>query len=95
MGESADACAVRECREEVGAVLDVERLSWLGHFVAPAANEAGHLVESRVFVHPPVDVDGPSAEIAELRWLDPDAPLPGDLAPMLEHHVLPALRRKG
>ncbi|MFV0450811.1 MAG: NUDIX hydrolase [Propioniciclava sp.] len=93
-GESPDVCAIRECAEEVGAVLDAERLKWLGHFVAPAANEAGHLVDSQVFIHPPVVVAGPSAEIAELRWLDPRDPLlPDDLAPMLAHHVLPALVR--
>jgi hypothetical protein len=33
----------------------------------------------------------PSAEIAEIRWLDLGADLPGDLAPLLTDHVLPIL----
>lgn len=94
-GEAAAACAIRECAEELGVALDPERLEWLGHFVAPAANEAEHWVDSQVFIHPPVTIDGPAAEIAELRWLDPGAALPDDLAPMLEHHVLPALALVG
>lgn len=91
-GESAAECARRECREEVGAVLDLDRLRWLGRFVAPAANEIGYVVDSQVFVHPPVVISGPSAEIAAVRWLDRDTdPLPEDLAPMLQFKVLPAL----
>ncbi len=93
-GESAAACAIRECREEVGAVLDPQRLQWLGRFVAPAANEAGFWVESQVFVHPPVPVLGPAAEIAELRWMMPaEAATAADVAPMLRDHVVAALKQ--
>ncbi len=93
-GESAAECAIRECREEVGLVLDPDRLVHLGRFVAPAANEDHHLVDSEVYVHPVPGDPVAAAEIVELRWLNPVGPLPDDLAPMLTGAVLPALRRR-
>lgn len=92
--ESAAEAAVRECAEEVGATLDVGALRPLGVFLADAANEPGWKIEGTVFEHPSVPIVGSAAEIEELRWLDPSLdPLPGDLAPLLEHFVLPALAR--
>ncbi len=91
-GESAAEAGVREVREEVGLELDGVRP--LGHFVADAANEPGHLVDSTVFT---ADLPGPPAaagEIEELRWVDPAAPdLPRGvrLAPLLRDHLLPML----
>lgn len=90
-GERPEEAAVREASEEIHARLSLGTLRLLGHFTAEAANEPGHLIESTVFTHPLVPHDEPAAEIEELRWLDPAAPLPRDLAPLLEHHVLPAL----
>jgi len=94
-GETAAETALREAREELGVDLSPELLEPLGVFRSAAANEPGFELESAVFVHPFVEVDGPAAEIDELRWLDPAAELPGDLAPMLEFHVLPALAGLG
>lgn len=90
-GETPAQTAVREAFEEVGAVLDESRLVELGTFRAAAANEDGQEVEGTVFEHPGVAHVAPAAEIAELRWLDPSTDLPGDLAPLLEHRVLPLL----
>lgn len=90
-GESAAQTALREAEEELGVTLDAALLEPLGLFRSAAANEPGYELESAVFTHPPVAVAGPAAEIEELRWLDPAGELPDDLAPMLEHHVLPAL----
>ncbi len=93
-GESAAEAAVRECEEEVGAVLDPGSLRRIGVFVADAANEPGWKIEGTVFEHPFVGITGSAAEIEEMRWLDPALhPLPGDLAPLLEHFVLPAIAR--
>jgi len=91
--ESAAQAAIRECAEELGLTLAPDRLSALGVFVADAANEPGLSVEGHVFEHPLFGEPRAAAEIAELRWLDPALPLPHDLAPLLEHHVLPALAR--
>lgn len=98
-GEDAHAAAIRETREEVGLVID--DLDLLGEFIADAANEPGHTVHSTVFAAP-LDERQPEAtnEIAELRWTDLARARAGeydDLAPLLEHHVLPVLiaRRAG
>ena len=87
-GESAREAAVRETREEVGLLIDDATL--LGEFHSAAANEPGHTLHSTVFL---VESDAEpvaSAEIAEVRWT-PLSDHPDDLAPMLEHHVIPKL----
>lgn len=93
-GEDARDAAARECLEELGVVVEASSLEWLGDFVAPAANEPGQRVRGTVFTYPNIGHLEPRAEIEALRWLDPVAPLPPDLAPLLEHHVLPALERR-
>lgn len=88
-GESARDAALRETYEEVGLRIDTATL--LGEFLSEAANEPGHSLHSTVFW---VESDAEpvaSAEIAEVRWTPVDDH-PDDLAPMLEHHVLPAIR---
>jgi 8-oxo-dGTP diphosphatase len=92
-GESARQAAVREVREEVGVDVSAHGEP-LGRFHDVAANEPGAWVDATVFVahldagHTP----SPLAEIAEQRWLGLHDDLPGDLAPLLRNHVLPALR---
>ncbi|MCX2966923.1 MULTISPECIES: NUDIX hydrolase [Gordonia] len=91
--ESAVAAASRECAEEVGLVIPAHRLRCWGEFRSAAANESGCDIEATVFGYDGVvDELTPSAEIAEIRWLDlEDRPLPEDLAPLLIDHVIPAL----
>jgi len=91
-GESAAQAAIRECAEELGLKLGREQLTALGVFTADAANEPGLTLEGSVFEHPLPGEPRAAAEIAELRWLEPTQPLPYDLAPLLEPHVLPTLR---
>ena len=91
-GESPREAALRETYEEVG--LQVESATLLGEFLSEAANEPGHTLHSTVFW---VESDAEpvaSGEIAEIRWT-PMGDHPDDLAPMLEHHVLPVLRAFG
>ena len=91
-GESAREAALRETYEEVG--LRIDEATLLGEFHSDAANEPGHTLHSTVFL---VESDADpvaSAEIAEVRWT-PMHDHPDDLAPMLEHHVLPTLIRQG
>lgn len=91
-GEDARAAAIRESMEEVGiAVTEPEPV---GEFVSEAANEPGHTLHSTVFLAPLTSEPVAAAEIAELRWVDLLGAAAGeydDLAPMLEHHVLPVL----
>ena len=92
-GESAAQTAARELAEEVGILVAPEELEHLGVWLADAANEADTDIEATVFLAPGAWTAHPSAEIAEIRWLDLDADLPGDLAPLLTDHILPVLPR--
>ncbi|WP_144673113.1 NUDIX domain-containing protein [Arthrobacter sp. U41] len=90
-GETAAQAAARELAEEVGIVLAAEELVPLGIWLADAANEAATQIRATVFTAPGAWHAHPSAEIAEIRWLDLAGELPDDLAPLLTDHVLPAL----
>ncbi|MCB5283843.1 NUDIX domain-containing protein [Arthrobacter sp. AL08] len=90
-GETPAQTAARELAEEVGIVLAAEELVLLGIWFADAANEAATQIRATVYTAPGTWSAQPSAEIAEIRWLDLGAELPGDLAPLLTDHVLPAL----
>ncbi len=86
--ESPAACAVREVFEELGLALAPEALELVAVHRTAAANEAGRALVATVFAHPHLrgatapEVT-PDAEIAEVRWLDPEAALPEDVAPLL------------
>ncbi|SDW00903.1 ADP-ribose pyrophosphatase YjhB, NUDIX family [Arthrobacter sp. cf158] len=90
-GETAAEAAARELSEEVGIEVSPEQLEPLGVWLAVAANEAATNIEATVFTAPGTWEAHPSAEIAEIRWLDLTASLPTDLAPLLTHHVIPLL----
>jgi len=87
-GESALDAALRETYEEVGLRIDTATL--IGEFFSEAANEPDHTLHSTVFAVESDEEPVASAEIAEVRWT-PLRGHPDDLAPMLEHHVLPML----
>ena len=87
-GESPLEAALRETYEEVG--LRIETATLLGDFHSEAANEPGHTLHSTVFLVESDEEPIAAAEIAEVRWT-PLRGHPDDLAPMLEHHVLPML----
>ena len=90
-GETAAEAASRELFEEVGIEVAPEDLQPLGVWLAAAANEAATDIHATVFTAPGTWEAHPSAEIAEIRWLDLNAPLPADLAPLLTDHVIPRL----
>ncbi|RAM38487.1 NUDIX hydrolase [Arthrobacter globiformis] len=94
-GETAVQAAARELQEEVGIIVDPRELTLMGVWLADAANEAATEIEATVFTAPGTWVAHPSAEIAEIRWLDLAAEWPGDLAPLLKDHILPALAEAG
>lgn len=91
-GESARDAAIRETSEEIGVrVADCELI---GDFESETANEPGHVLHSTVFAAELTSEPVAAGEIAELRWVDLAGAAAGeydDLAPMLEHHVLPLL----
>lgn len=90
-GEAPADAARREAEEEVGLrPLDLEPL---GRFVSLAANEPGHLLHSEAYLATPNGLPRIAAEIDEMRWMGLDESH-DDLAPLLEHHVLPLLRKR-
>ena len=92
--ETPAQAAIRELREEVGADLDSHRLTLLGEWTAPAANEPGLSVHGHIYEHPWVAGLRARAEIDELLWLHPDEmDARDDLAPLLVTRVLPALTK--
>jgi 8-oxo-dGTP diphosphatase len=88
-GEAPRAALERELREELGLEGDPARPpAYLGLYRAEAANEPGQVVEAHLFA---VELSGaiePGAEICEVIWLDPKAPIGVRLAPLTRVHVL-------
>ncbi|MDR6277241.1 NUDIX hydrolase [Corynebacterium suicordis] len=102
-GESSVETAVREVAEELGVRVRPTELTFLGTFVADAANEADTLVKAHLFEYRAGDpaenaavlISHSAAEIEELRWLDfsEGVELPNDLAPLVTEAVLPLYGR--
>lgn len=88
-GEDDRAALTRELAEELGVRLVAAEL--LGRFEAPAANEPGATVRSSAYRCEIMGEIRIGAEIEELLWLDPAAPPPTPLAPLLATRILPAL----
>ena len=93
-GEDPATAAVREVAEEVRLEIRLDELELLGTFDSDAANETDTRIASTVYLAPLPEGATPeaAAEIAELAWLDPaTASARDDLAPLLQHHVIPVL----
>lgn len=91
-GETSLGALHRELQEELQLSLDESALLELGRFRAPAANEPATEIDSHVFLARLAHPVQAGAELAELRWHDPQGPDTADLAPLLRLHVLPSLR---
>lgn len=93
-GESPAATLLREWQEELG-IQPKGKPALLGTFTAAAANEPDHRVSATTWLIDNANIEGIrcAAEIAEYAWisLDPQPQLP--LAPLLQHHIIPALQR--
>ena len=95
-GESGLDALRRELLEELGLDLAPERFEALGRFEADAANEPGHRVVADVWAAHLLDEDPvASAEIAEVRLVDPRDVGDTVLAPLSEHVLLPLLSARG
>lgn len=91
--ETGAQTLVRELHEELGLEVSTADLDPLGTFTAPAANEAGMLVEAEVFrahVGPGTRLAA-GAEIAELRWVHPDEFTAIAVAPLVTERMLDLL----
>jgi 8-oxo-dGTP diphosphatase len=88
-GEDDVTALAREIDEELGCRMVGGSARSLGEFETVAANEPGFRVRAAVYA---IDVSGevlPRAEIDEMVWVDPAAPLDIHLAPLTRDHVLP------
>ncbi|MBS7456453.1 NUDIX hydrolase [Coralloluteibacterium stylophorae] len=94
-GEDALATLARELDEELGVAIRPGSTRRLGLFEDAAVHERGRRVQAEVYAVEFVGTPVARAEIAELRWVDPDAT--GDLAiaPLSARHVLPLARSGG
>lgn len=94
-GETAAQAGARELAEEVGIALDAAELELMGVWTGTAANESNTDIEATVFTAPgswDAAAIHPTAEIAELRWMDISRAADfNDLAPLLTDYVLPRL----
>ena len=91
-GESPLGALAREIEEELGCGLELESCRSRGIFAAPAANEAGCMVEAELFearLAGPVCAQG---EIEELAWIDPHSEPSLTLAPLTAMHAIPIAR---
>lgn len=93
-GEDDLTALARELREELGCEVVAGSATSLGRFSAPAANEPDRAVVAELWSLRLHGVPSASAEIAEILWLDPDAPSAIELAPLTRDHVLPLVRRR-
>ena len=90
-GEAPLLALARELHEELGVQLRAETAIALGTFEDWVVNEPGHRVQAQAWW---VQVDGTPqacAEIAELAWVPLQPPHGLPLAPLSEHHILPAV----
>jgi 8-oxo-dGTP pyrophosphatase MutT (NUDIX family) len=70
-GETNQAALVRGLKEELGISVDIPSLVPLGQFLAPAANEAGVMVDAALFMVQCDQTVRPAAEIEEAIWARP------------------------
>jgi 8-oxo-dGTP pyrophosphatase MutT (NUDIX family) len=90
-GETAAEALIRELYEELTLVVTSADLDYLGRFDAPAANEAGHVVDAEIFFVTARGEAVASAEIDELIWMSPADAAAVRLAPLTVDVLMPVL----
>lgn len=90
-GEAPLQALARELREELGVQLCTASALALGAFEDWAVNEPGHRVQAQAWRVQVVGTPQARAEIAELAWVPLRPPHGLPLAPLSEHHILPAV----
>ena len=90
-GETPAVALMRELGEELAVEVLPHDLDYLGRFHAPAANEAGFVVDAEIFFVSVRGVPVASAEIDEIIWVSPARANDYPLAPLTSEVLLPLL----
>ena len=88
-GEDAACALIRELGEELGVCIAGDALRALGTYSAPAANEAGCVVEANLFTVQLSETPEPKAEIEEMIWVAGTDIEKYPLAPLTKDIVFP------
>ncbi len=91
-GESPLRALKRELREEIGLLITVDRVRYLGRFSSRAANEPGHIVEAEIYHLRVQHAPQIRAEIEEAVWVSYAEAQSMPLAPLTRDHILPLSR---
>lgn len=96
LGEQPLDALVRELHEELGLVIDPSDATFLGQYLAPAANEPGFMVDCALYrvAMKPGDKAIPAAEIEEVVWASVLEACELELAPLTRKIVLPLIRHE-
>lgn len=92
-GEIPARCLVRKLSEELQIDICEDDIHLVGNHRATAANEPNAIVDATLFAICYDQEITASAEIAEAKWVDPDAPITLELAPLTREFVLPLASR--
>lgn len=84
--EDPEEALRREVLEELGTAIASH--SYVGRMSAAAANETGHIVTADLFTATLVSAPTPTAEIAEIIWLDPKQETTPEIAPLSQKIML-------
>lgn len=90
-GEAALTTLARELYEELSVQLQATSAIALGTFQDWAVNEPGHRVQAQAWWVQVAGMPRAQAEIAEVAWVPLQPPHGLPLAPLSEHHILPAV----
>lgn len=87
-GETALEALCRELNEELGLIVNSDRLSPLGLYSAPAANEPSVMLDAYLFSLVLDERVTAAAEIAEAKWVTREEAWQLPLAPLTKEHIV-------
>ena len=94
-GETSEEALKRELKEECTIEVALKDLEKFGTFYALAAGQEGKYLQMDVFLVKRWEGEiQPSGEIEEIRWIDSHVPEGGELGSVIEHDVLPRLKKE-
>jgi 8-oxo-dGTP diphosphatase len=90
-GENDIEALTREIKEELGCLMDLTNVKFLGSFSDTAAEATNKKVTVRLYSAPLIGEPKPQSEIECLKWYCPEKDLSAAVAPSLANHIIPFL----